>query len=804
MSTDLYKVSLQLPKQKLLVKQKDDAWRQQCIDAIDGMATASARNGRTSKARKKTNYNLVNSIFDEADYDYVLNPYNFSGQYGGTPARIRDINQIRNKVERLKAAELIRPFPFMVAGIGGEVINARQEKLHAERVKFITQKIQEEAGITPEEVSKFKSFQEIEDWHSRHYRDPREEWGNAMIETGMEQERLRMKFNQGWEHGIIAAEELYYVGIVSGRPTVRVCEPMQCEWDKSPELLNTNDSDWFREERFMSVAQIVDEFGEFLSDDQIDEMENGFPFENSMYPRDRMYPGYAYTADYVSKREFNWDSSRSRSAYIRVVTGSWKSRKKIGFLQYKDEQGEWQETIVDETRRLTTEEKAQGAKIEWRWISEVWMGTKIGSRFYIDINPIPNQMRTIMNPSECKLPYVGRMYNNVNTESRSLVDLAKPHQYLLNIVWYRLENELAKAKGKKMTIDMAQIPRSEGMDLDKWMYYFDNVGINFINSHEESKKGKTASFNQFQEHDLSLSNVVGEYMKVIEKLESLIELMMGVNAQSQGQTNPYETAGGVSAAISQAGLVAEPMFFIHDEVKRDVLKQYVEVCKYAYIDSGRLEWITEDFVRKSVEFDGEVFNDSDYNVFIVNTAKEQQLRLDLKELAKMALQQDRASFSDMIKVLRSNSVSGIERQVIKSEEEKHQRDAEAGQQQQQQAQAALQQKQQHEDMEREYRRVKDELDRENKIQVATISTMGFDTEKDRNLNNVPDVLETGRLALETSRVNYELLNKQKDREDQTSNKEKDRQLKREEIASRERIEQLKAKTALKNKVSGQK
>ncbi len=51
------------------------------------------------------------------------------------------------------------------------------------------------------------------------------------------------------------------------------------------------------------------------------------------------------------------------------------------------------------------------------------------------------------------------------------------------------EKKIKANTGKKMVMDIAQIPRSEGIDLDKWMYMFDNLGIAFINiqsSHTKS------------------------------------------------------------------------------------------------------------------------------------------------------------------------------------------------------------------------------------------------------------------------------------------------------------------------------
>jgi hypothetical protein len=79
-----------------------------------------------------------------------------------------------------------------------------------------------------------------------------------------------------------------------------------------------------------------------------------------------------------------------------------------------------------------------------------------------------------------------------------MVDRMKPYQYLYNIIMYRLEMDLASDRGKKFLGDINQIPSSLGMDMDKWLYYFDAMGIAWVNPHEEGQRGKSNSFNTWQ------------------------------------------------------------------------------------------------------------------------------------------------------------------------------------------------------------------------------------------------------------------------------------------------------------------
>jgi len=73
-----------------------------------------------------------------------------------------------------------------------------------------------------------------------------------------------------------------------------------------------------------------------------------------------------------------------RNRLIECITVYWKSRKRIGFVEYMDQTtGTIEEMEVDESYKLTPELKAQGAKLKFEWVNEVWEGTRIDGRFYI-------------------------------------------------------------------------------------------------------------------------------------------------------------------------------------------------------------------------------------------------------------------------------------------------------------------------------------------------------------------------------------------------------------------------------------
>lgn len=799
-----------LPPQKLSSNKKDKTWRENCVKAVANMGNSGYSNGRTSWGRKQINYDLVNSIFNEDDFKYVMDPYGQgSAKIGNQPAKMRDINLIVNKINLLKGEEMNRPFNFNVMAVNGEAVSVK-EKRKTEMLKMVaTQMIAKELKEsleptidpqTGEEIP--KTFEEVDKFMSYSFTDIREKWGNSILQYLKHKEQVELKFNEGWEHGLIAAEEIYYIGIVNGEPKLRVCNPLNCEFDRNPDNPWIEDGDWFKEDRWMTSGQILDEFGEFLSEEQISMLDKG-NLRNSM--RNQMFPGFAYSQSDIFGHETHGSRTNQSNSHYLVTHVVWKSMKKIGFVTYQDEFGDSQTGMVDETFKLSPEMAAMGYTIEWRWLPEIWHGTKIGDNIIVAVEPMPNQSRSMDNPSEVKLPYIGRVYNATNSIQTSLVDLIKPHQYLYNVVWFRLEAELAKAKGKKFVMDIAQIPKSEGIDLDKWMYFFDNVGIAFINSFEEGKdkfQGQVSQFNQFQAIDVSLSQSVGQYITILSKIESLIDKIIGITPQREGAVHQSETAQGVERAVTQSSHITEPWFYIHNEIKKRALTSLLETAKFAYPESKKIHYILNDVERIQMEIDMEKFSDSDYGVFVTNSTQDYMILQKLQSLVQQGIASGAATFSDAITMFKSNSVAELSNLIKQSEQERQ-----ALEQQQQQIQAKMQQDMiQAQAMEKEKERAfnaeQNQLDRENELRVAALKVTGFDT--DTSDNGRLDAIEEAKLQIDQLKESNQSMRERDKLNHDSLEKDKDRQLKREEIASKEKIEKLKAKTALKNKTSGEK
>jgi len=348
--------------------------------------------------------------------------------------------------------------------------------------------------------------------------------------------------------------------------------------------------------------------------------------------------------------------------------------------------------------------------------------------------------------------------------------------------------ELAKAKGRVMITDIAQIPKSQGFDIEKYMYYVDK-GFAFINSMEEGREGDASSratFNQFQSVDLTASQTISQYTQILNYLEEMAGELVGINKQRTGDIQASENVSNVNTSISQSSLVTEYWFSKHNEVKEAVLTRMVELSKLCYHEGLKTQYFIEEGYTAFLDVDGELYNDSEYGVFITNSSKDNQVKEQLKSLAQAALQNDKLKFSDIITILKSDSIAEITN-TIKSGEEEQQARLQEQQEADRQTQKDINDSNiQAQKENREWESSEKQLDRENKIEVEQLRGLSFAKDTDVNKNAIPDILEQGKLSLEQSRLAYE-----------TSLKEREIQQKSESDKLKASTEVYKADTSLK-------
>lgn len=829
----------QFPLQRLPMSKKTQDWKEACVDYIAGHSQGSSRDGnnRSRKEEMQTYYDLYNSIYSEKDLKYVTNPFK---QQDGFPAMAQDYNIIKPKIDLLLGEETKRPFNFRVVHTSDIATSEIQNKAKQMIVDYIQATIMSKLG--PEEQARYQEAlqsgeimtpEQIQKYISKDYKDIAEITAYHSLNYLKNKLNITHEFFKGWKDALIGGEEIYYVGIVNGEPCLQRINPIYFDYDSdTSDLEFIHEAQWCCYEMIMSLTEVYDRLYDKMSEKQLNELLDMMDDRS----KGGVTPEVRKTSlDYphIKTHSINGFSSNpfEEADNIHVWHCCWKSLKKIGFVNIiNPETGMPEEYQVDETYKETGNE----LDVEWKWIIEVWEGYRIGQDLYVGIQPVEYQHISADNPNAQRLPYTGVIYNNTNSRPRSLVSMMKPLQYMYIVLWYRLELAMARDKGKVVTMDITQIPKSMNIDVAKWMHYLSALGVNFVNPYEEGwdipgrEGGKPSQFNQISALDLTMANTIDQYINLMDKIESMLSEISGVSKQREGSISSNELVGNVERSVVQSAHITEPWFWVHNQVKKECLTMLLDTAKHAWKDNKTsIQYVLDDATRAFLTLSDDFFYE-DMDIFVEDTTKNQQQIEALKNLMQPAMQNG-ASLLDIAEIITMDNVTMIRSKLEEIEQKRieQQQAMEQAQAEREQQMAQIQNEIKEEELmlkEAEMDLKKYEIDSNNatKITVAQLNAYRGAENMDQDMNGIPDPIEIGKQAIEQQKVNSDIASKQFE----FNNKKREMEMKREienkkielekqkmkqemelqkqkDKAAMER-EQLKARTAKQNKVVGEK
>jgi hypothetical protein len=747
--------------ERLSRKEKEDnkfLWYREKIDMYDTKANflSIGYGGVNEYKRMRVNYDLFNNIVDLSDFAYVATPY--GADQGEMPAQMANRDICSYRVKALIGMEMKRPFGYRVMATNKEASNRKVEEETNKIRDFVVNSImapiqqQKEAEyqaqlkgrqLTEQEMQEMqaKMQAEIEQmtpdkvraYMKRDHRDPAEVQGQQLLNYLIKKLDARKKFNNGWKHGLISAYEVYWLGIVNGEPAMKVVNPVRFSCDKASDLDYIEQGEWAAAEYRMHPSQIVQTFD--LDDHEIDTLWRNYNHHITQRVHDNLFNFDEYLT-YEDKNS------------IRVLHCVFKGLRKIGWLDYLDEDGVLQtKFMVDEGYKLNRD--MGDISISWEWLPEVYEGYKIGMHIYKEMRPVPGQFKDPDNIYKCHLPYYGAIYDNVNSQPTSVMDRMKVYQYYYNIVMYRLELLLASDKGKKILMNINAIPTDSGIDLKKWQYFFESTPFMWYNPDEEGMNQSDVN-TIAKTLDLSLASDIQKYIQLADYLEQKCGKAVGITDPVLGQTSVSERVGNNQQNLVQTSHMLEPYFDLHNCIKRNVLQGLLDIAKVAYAtsDKKQISYILDDMSSEMLQMDINLLDESTLGLFMEDSSMSEEIKQTIQQLAHAAMQNQKIELSDVLKVIKQDSIQEAEEALLVSEELRESR-LQAQAQAQEKAKADIAAKQQEHEKESWQHEadmiiLKAEEERKTKIQVQAMLSMGFDPNKDQDNDGVPDVLEVAK------------------------------------------------------------
>ena len=786
-------MSLIYPKQRLSYAEKikdDNHWGKKMIDLLLLNSNAdqgfSNKDEQTRYHRMLSNYQIYNNILNQTDFEQECNPLGL--EEGQLKDEIKPYNKIPNKINVLLGEEYKRPFNFKTVLVNSEGIKSKQEAKKQLLKQFvdnyvmsIMQQFIPNIGQPDPQTGEIIKPENLEHYMKYTYQDSRERLANQILQYLIKKDRLIDKKNDSFKHGLLSGEEHVWVDIENGEPTVIPVNSLGMFYHKSAETKFIEDRLYAGYRTRMNTGDIIDRYGEYLSEKDLHKIErtlNGVSGMDAQISRDMKY--YTDdTSDYYLRNAIMHNSSiegsygRPRAEDWIVCHVEWRSQKKIGFLTRPNQYGEEDTIIVSEdfkvpsyaTKTVTKGEKGKSVvkfyfddmSLEWAWIPEIWEGVRIGQDIYCCIGPKKYQYRSIDNPHKVKLGYHGVVYSNMNAEAISLVERMKPFQYLYFIIAHKLKRLIARDKGQTFHFDLSMVPEQIG--LEKTIYYLEEMDIDFYNPLQNAESPGVYQRSKVT-GSTSRSNMqfIISYVELLRAIDEQINDVAGISAQREGQTSPNQAVTNAQQDIIMSSTVTEATYFKpHDMLWENILNSLIQCAQVAWKDKSVIkQYVLDDMSIETLEVPSDSLVNSDIAVFVSNSSKDSELFGELRALAQPLLQNDKAKFSDIIKLLKSTSIRELEMEIKQSEEEMQKAQLEQIRAQQEAQKQAQEQmialKQMDADIASRLQAQKDEAAERREL----IKSLSWAQDNDVNDNNIPDVFEVEKFREELKLKREEL------------------------------------------------
>jgi hypothetical protein len=816
------------PDQFKTEKQKqDDSWVKNTMDYFANQAYAMYIRNRDTFVK---NYDLMKGILRREDFYQEPEVRSFTDQLvsdADLPAYVKMYSIVTTPVNELVGEISKRPDSFRVKAFDddsqAQELQFKTDTLKAYVVGKVKEQVVQKASIAGEEISQEDleklTFDQVKDQLDS-YTSVAEKWANHVLTAQKADFNMKEKSEEAFRDLLISARQFYHIYEDNSKAgyNIEVCNPRNTWYLTTPNKKYISDPTGRKQGAYaagtvevMELSEIIEAVPE-LTKEEIDHLRSSL--ENygllNVSESNLTNPDVTPGADSItydtydplvlqtrmiieSEMKENDDGLRdflgltnnvSAFGYKYVVLRSyWVSKKKIGRLIYLDELGNEQSTLVDENYKngmMPTQ-----ISLEWGWVNQWYQGIKIGADIY--------HVKPYKLLDYC--PIIGTVYEQKNTEAKSLVDLMKPFQVIYNVCMNQLYKLLEKEMGKVQLMSLRHIPIPKDGDsqdaLEMWEMEARNRGVVFVDDSPENLKAPS-SFNQFTSLDLTRTQEIQSRYTLAQQMKVECWELIGMSKQRMGSIAASETATATNTAMQQSYSQTEPLFVAHEYVTGQLYQAIVDSA--LYIESQKpqstLSYITNEGESAFVQVNGTDLSLRDLQVFLTNRPEDTQMFNELRQLSQAVIQNG-GTLYDVIELYSTKSMREMKKtfkdlrdKMDAQQQQQLQLQQQQQEAQQQQAQAALQQAAQMKLQDQANADRQNELDRVNKKEIALINAMAKDPQgvgADIDNSGAPDIIELSKLSAETNKANKEFEGKMAEINNRNSLSQQKLQLERDKI-----------------------
>lgn len=718
-----------LPPQRLSLSKKlanDLKWAKDTIDYI----TSHAHRTKEEEQELRSLYDLYLSKINQQDFQKECNPF---GLTGALPEdEIKAYNKIYTKVHVLLGELISRPTSFRTVATDRSSISDKLRKKKEMLLQFIF-------GQSEQDPAQIEQFMETS------YVDSRELLTAKLLQYYQKRLDTAQIGLEGFRHALISGYEVYKLSYDGQEPYIEVINPLDFYYAPSDDSPRIEDAAWVCHRTYHPLSYILDMYGNKLKKEELEQLENDYT-AHYRYDPNKMEYGW---------KNFNVNDYASSPSSIMIEKVEWVSQREVYFVTISNPEEDPYEEIFTELAIPDNAAKVRkdgNAYYEFqvgdtvytatkKWVREIWEGTRIAGKIYVDVQPRPLSI-TVQDPNDEKLSYFGLAYTFGSFKPVSLVKRMKPFQYLYLIVMHKLKKLVAQDFGKIFPFDITMVDPKVG--LEKTLYYLRELGIDIYNPLQNadqpgwSQRGKVTSAT-----DLSNAQHIVNYLQILALLDQQIGEVAGINRQREGYIAPQEAVTNAQQNATLSSVVTLSTFYAHDKLWERLFTALINLVKQTNSSIYATTVLDDETTLLLALENVEALEDSHIGVFITSSAKDQQIFETLRQSAMVMFNAKQITPVDFITLMSASSVSELKKHLLESE-----RRIQAQQQQMLEQQSELQQQQIQ--LEHDLEMEKEQLKSETAIKVAEINSFRFQRDQDLNDNQIPDQLEIERLKYDAA------------------------------------------------------
>ncbi len=768
-------------------------------------------------------YEEMNDMFTTLDYDY---------ERDGLPKDVQHYSILNQPINTLLGELSNKPDNAFVKAFDAES-QAEQlqymtdvvEKFMYSQVKnrWILKLTEEGADVNEEEFMQNVeqlTAKEVEEKLSS-YSSLQERWANRMLEALKVQFNIKEKSESTFSDLLKSGRERYHI-YEDKSPTgfnVEDVNPVNCFRLNNPDKKYTRDDHASGIIEVLNISEVMEKFK--LSKKDVDNLRDfkkaGSNAPKSGYESITYGPTYDKTLELFEEMEDYGDFGSNYRNYYRTLHSEvgWKDESyrctttyvkakiKKGKLTYVNSEGVETVDFVDEDYKDGTHPGQ--IDLEWAYDEQWYKAVNIANILYsyepvefIDRNPI-----------------IGGDFDPRNSVVKGLIDLAKPFQIIYTVAVNQLYRLLQKEIGVVYNMSLRKLSVPDDGDyrdaLDMWEELARNQGVSIEDDSPENMNtpgGQTAAAKAI---DLSRTGEIQSRYTLAQQMKLECWELLGITKERLGGVAASQTAQGAQISLSQSYAQTAPWFSHHYYIINDLYQAVLDAAQYyeSQKESSTLSYVSGTAENVYIRIFGKDLKGRDLRVFVTDRAEDYEQLQRMRSFTNEMLQNGVDAY-DVAVLMDNKSIRAHKDVLLRVKEQKQEMQRQAQEIEARKAQAIEQQTSAMQEIERgriENENINNELDRKNRLEVATVQALGRqqgDNVVDTNNNNVPDMMDILRDSRETEKLNRDSLFKlqsqqSQERMDSMKIASKNRELVLREKEHKDKMKQLEEDRKLREK-----